>query len=167
MDKDASEFLRNKHNVDVDSEFLEKSIFAQKKFDIICAFQVMEHVDDPITFLKSIKNCSKKGTKIFIEVPNLYDPLLSVWNIPFYKKFYYHSAHLHYFTKDSLKKIASDVGFKESQIKINFIQDYNLLNHLHWLMNDEPQKECHVGLSEINIKGYKCLFRFMVKQRNN
>lgn len=42
----------------------------EEKFDfIICSF-VLEHVDDPISFLKKIKSLCHKDTLVFIAVPN-------------------------------------------------------------------------------------------------
>ena len=113
----------------------------------------MEHVEDPIAFLKTLKKVTRPGGEIFIEVPNLRDPLLSVWDVQSHKKFFYHSAHLHYFTENTLIKIAQKAGFNIANIEINFTQDYNLLNHLHWVMNDVPQENCLVGMSEVHLNG--------------
>jgi 2-polyprenyl-3-methyl-5-hydroxy-6-metoxy-1,4-benzoquinol methylase len=153
LDKACCVFMQKELGIDADSEFLGESIFAHKSYDIVCAFQVMEHVIDPVAFLRDLHHSTKNGGTIFVEVPNLQDPLLTVWNIEPYQKFYYHSAHLHYFTEDSLKKIAIDAGFKSEQIEIRFTQDYNILNHLNWIMNEAPQANCHVGLSEIGFGG--------------
>jgi len=139
--------------IDADFEYLSDSKFANKTYDLVCAFQVMEHVVNPVIFIKDLVRATKKGGTIFVEVPNLNDPLLSVWNIPSYQSFFYHSAHLHYFTDASLKKVAIDAGFISKNIQIEYIQDYNLLNHLNWLTNGLPQETCHSGLAEINFNG--------------
>ena len=116
----------------------------------------MEHVDSPLSFLHDMKSVSKCGGSIFVEVPNIADPLLSLWNVPYYHRFYYHSAHLHYFSENSLRILANQAGFSDSQISFHFTQDYNLLNHLSWIMNNSPQSDCHIGLSEISITGKDC-----------
>jgi 2-polyprenyl-3-methyl-5-hydroxy-6-metoxy-1,4-benzoquinol methylase len=153
LDKACCAFMQKELGIEAESEFLSASTFARNSYDIVCAFQVMEHVVDPVEFLQDLIRVTKKGGVIFIEVPNLHDPLLTVWNIEPYKKFFYHSAHLHYFTDESLKKVASDAGLVPDQIKVNFTQDYNVLNHLNWIMNKAPQGDCHVGLSSINLNG--------------
>lgn len=153
LDKACCAFLGSDLGIDADAEFLENSRFADQTYDVVCAFQVIEHVEQPVAFLKTLQRVTKKGGTIFIEAPNLRDPLLSVWDVPTYRKFFYHSAHLHYFTEASLTKVARDAGFRADQIEISFTQDYNVLNHLHWIMNDGPQSDCHVGLSEINLRG--------------
>ena len=153
LDKACCSFLGSEHGIDADSEFLENSRFAGSVYDIVCAFQVMEHVEHPVVFLKTLQGATKKGGTIYVEVPNLHDPLLSVWDVPTYRQFFYHSAHLHYFTEASLTKVAIEAGFVTDQIEISFSQDYNILNHLHWVMNNGPQVDCHVGLSSINFIG--------------
>jgi len=153
LEQACCEFLTNQLDIVADSEFLENSRFAGQLYDVVCAFQVMEHVEDPVQFLKSLHQATKKGGAIFVEVPNLRDSLLSVWGVPGYKEFFYHSAHLHYFTETSLVKVAADAGFRIDQLDITFTQDYNLLNHLHWIINNGPQADCHVGLSEISLCG--------------
>lgn len=153
LDKACCAFLGSELGIEAEAEFLEKSRFADQTYDVVCAFQVIEHVEQPAEFLKTLRQATKKEGTLFIEAPNLHDPLLSVWGVPTYQKFFYHSAHLHYFTEASLRKVAQDAGFRPDQIEISFTQDYNLLNHLHWIMNDGPQDDCHVGLSEISLRG--------------
>lgn len=153
LDKACCAFLSTELGIDADSEFLRESKFADRKYDVVCAFQVLEHVENPVVFLRELLQSAKKGATMFIEVPNLNDPLLSVWNVEAYQKFFYHSAHLHYFTEASLKKAALLAGFAAEQIAVSFTQDYNLLNHLNWITNNAPQATCNVGLSEVALVG--------------
>ncbi len=153
LDSACCEFLRQEHCIEAESDYLENTRFANEQYDVVCAFQVMEHVEDPVAFLQTLNKATRPGGAIFVEVPNLRDPLLSVWDVPTYRKFFYHSAHLHYFTEASLRQVAQRAGFAEKSMEIGFTQDYNLLNHLHWIMNDGPQANCLVGLSDICFTG--------------
>jgi 2-polyprenyl-3-methyl-5-hydroxy-6-metoxy-1,4-benzoquinol methylase len=153
LDTACCRFLSVELGIEADSEFLRDSRFADKRYDVVCAFQVLEHVEDPVMFLRDLKQSAEKGAMLFIEVPNLHDPLLSIWDVKAYQKFYFHSAHLHYFTEDSLRKTAQLAGFDSAQVEISFTQDYNLLNHLSWIMNNGPQATCNIGLSEIDLAG--------------
>lgn len=153
LDKACCAFLSNEIGVEADSEFLRESKLSDRTYDVICSFQVLEHVEDPVVFLRELRQSAKKGATMFIEVPNLNDPLMSVWSVEAYQKFFYHSAHLHYFTETSLIKTAMLAGFAAEQVAVKFTQDYNLLNHLNWITNNAPQATCHVGLSEVAVTG--------------
>lgn len=153
LDKACKVFLEQELQISADDEYLENSRFKNQRYDVVCAFQVMEHVENPAAFIRSLRAVTRPGGTIFIEVPNLHDPLLSVWDVPTYRTFYYHAAHLHYFSEASLRNVAHAAGFSADAVEISFSQDYNLLNHLHWVMNDGPQSDCHVGLSEIGLTG--------------
>jgi len=153
LDEGCYDFLINEQKIAADCNYLEESKFSENLYDVVCAFQVMEHVESPRAFLQSLKKVCNKGGKIFVEVPNLNDPLISLWDIDEYKKFFYHDAHLHYFNESSLLKVLSEIGFGESSLKFHYTQDYNLLNHLNWIMNHAPQKDCFWGLNRITLPG--------------
>ena len=137
--------------IDTDSNFLRESKFAGDRFDIVCSFQTMEHVADPVAFLEDVRSVMAPGGVAFIEVPNLHEPLLDVWNIPEYVPFYFHSDHLWYFSAGTLKRLAVRAGFYSPEVR--FTQDYTLLSHLHWLMNKGPQDTCHPGLGPVGFDG--------------
>lgn len=144
FDKSAAEYASEKCNCKVYTEELPDLSLDKKSFDIICAFQVMEHVESPLNFLLHVKEYLKDNGIIYIEVPNLYDVLVSTYNLPNHKQFYYHSAHLYYFSKNSLRLLFEKAGFSGN---FYFTQDYNILNHFHWILNDKPQSSCMPGLS--------------------
>tara|TARA_B100001248_G_C27395274_1_gene465140 strand:+ start:2529 stop:3497 length:969 start_codon:yes stop_codon:yes gene_type:complete len=152
LDIDCVKFLNENFSIETDSEFFEDSKFSDDEFDIVCSFQVLEHTLNPIDFMKTIFKATKVGGRAFIELPNLKDPLLQLWDVPAYQSFYYHAEHLFYFTENSLKKVCEMAGFDPIKMKVHFSQDYNLLNHIHWIMNNAPQETNKIGLSEINLK---------------
>ena len=68
----------------------------KKKYDVVILISVLEHVKNPISFLKKISSFLKKNGKIIIEVPNVNDPLVSLYNLDYYKEKYYRKVHLNY-----------------------------------------------------------------------
>lgn len=50
-------------------------------FDLITVFQVLEHIDDPIKFLKTIHKYLKPEGSLVVEVPNIQDALISLYII--------------------------------------------------------------------------------------
>lgn len=143
-DLNSAKFASDKCACPVFTEEIEKTGLEKKSFDVICVFQTLEHVSNPRDFLLNIVRYLKPGGIIYLEVPNLKDALVHAYNLPHHHSFYFHSAHLWYFTEKSLKKITQKANLKG---KIYFSQDYNILNHMNWIINDFPQKSCIPGLS--------------------
>lgn len=143
-DLESAKFASDKCNCPVFTDEIKKTSLKKKSFDIICAFQTLEHLKNPHNFLTTIIQYLRPGGIIYLEVPNLKDALIYAYDLPYHYNFYFHSAHLWYFTDKSLKKICDKVNLKG---KIYFSQDYNFLNHMNWAINDFPQKSCIPGLS--------------------
>lgn len=104
--------------------------------DIIVCFHTVEHLPNPLETLNVMKSKIKRGGLILIEVPHANDFLLSPNVCNEFKNFTLWSQHLILHTRESLKKILSDVGLKN--IQIEGIQRYPLSNHLHWLIYGKP-----------------------------
>lgn len=145
FDQRSAEFAAKKCNCQVYTKPILETPLKEESFDVICVFQVLEHVKDPLEFLLQIKKYLKNDGVLHLEVPNLKDILVSTYNLPYHQQFYFHAAHLYYFTTKSLLVLLSKAGFAG---KIHFSQDYNIVNHFHWLLNDQPQKNCLPGLSK-------------------
>ena len=78
---------------------------SDKVFDVIWMSHVLEHLIEPVRFLKKIRNNLKKSGIFFIEVPNCeYEPMLqsSIEKNP----------HLYHFTKKALTKMVERTGYK-------------------------------------------------------
>jgi 2-polyprenyl-3-methyl-5-hydroxy-6-metoxy-1,4-benzoquinol methylase len=61
----------NEKNIQVHEMFIEDFVSEEfELFDVVCSFQVLEHVENPYSFIKSKIKCVKKGGKIIIAVPN-------------------------------------------------------------------------------------------------
>ena len=130
-------------------------------FDIICLFQTLEHVYNPYEYLLQVLKSLKPNGIIYIEVPNLYDSLVSTYNIPAHYKFFFHQAHLWYFSEKSLLFLTHKLGIKG---KTKFIQDYNVLNHLAWV-NTGNLQDYVAGRAKPNVplRKYKEINTFFIK----
>ncbi|HYL66109.1 MAG TPA: class I SAM-dependent methyltransferase [Nitrosopumilaceae archaeon] len=103
-------------------------------FDTIVMFHVLEHIADPISFLKNVKKLLKPKGKLIVEVPN-YDDFQLELNKS-YREFYWQRAHLHYFTPKNLRCVFSFAGFKA---KISGVQRYSIENMISWKLTNKPQ----------------------------
>ncbi len=106
-----------------------------RTFDKIFLFHVLEHIADPIHFLKELKPLLKKGGKLYIEIPNVDDIMVKTFRCDAYKDFYYKKAHLYNFNETGLKYIFEQCGFVYD---IRYIQRYDISNHFNWLANKTP-----------------------------
>lgn len=103
--------------------------------DLIFMFHVLEHIDDPINFLKEVKKKLSQNGKLIIEVPNIDDILVSVYKINHHLDFYWEIAHNYYFSKTSLGKVLGNAGYR---YEIFPLQRYDISNHMNWMLTGKP-----------------------------
>lgn len=146
-------------NGTIDRSFISKN---KNFYDFVTLFHVLEHVHDPVNFLKLIYRLLAPGGKLLIEVPNVNDELVK--KIEPYQKFYWQRAHLSYFDKPRL-----ELAFRRANFKIFTIlglQRYGLRNLLHWLDTGKPQlKNPDYYLTEPAIAYFENEYGLM-KERN-
>jgi 2-polyprenyl-3-methyl-5-hydroxy-6-metoxy-1,4-benzoquinol methylase len=110
----------------------------KNKVDIAVSFSVLEHVDDPLLFLKQIYMLLLPNGKLILSTPNSDDVLLQA--LPDgYSQFFYRKTHLWYFNSSSLSKLLEFAGFKE--IKIIPYHRFGIANFLAWLKDKAPKGE--------------------------
>lgn len=153
-DGGAVEFAQTKTGCKTYGNGLENADLEKNSFDIVCAFQTLEHVADPESFMKMVGEYLKPDGLVVIEVPNLYDPLMALYANPSYTTFYYHSEHLYYFTEKSLSNVMRRSGYSG---EVHYVQDYNFTNHMNWVYCNAPQPNGRVGLGQAGLSLAKTL----------
>lgn len=78
-------------------------------FDIVTAFLVIEHVDDPVQFLEEMKRVLIPGGHIVASTPNADNPIV---NFSKGRKFFYRTQHPWYFNAKALLSAAVRAGLK-------------------------------------------------------
>lgn len=139
--KDAS-FVRKTLKIPVYTSPLGENPIKAPSFDLITAFQVLEHIDKPVEFLRTIGKYLKKNGRIIIEVPNVNDWLISVFDTPSYRDFYYREVHLFYYTPQTLLKMMKKAGFEGKVISSGL--NSNFINQLNWILSGKPQENAHM-----------------------
>ena len=130
-------------NLGLDVEMKNINDIAEEKFDVICTFQVMEHVAKPVDFLSQIYKRLKDNGLLIIEVPNIDDPLISLYDVTPYKDFYFMKPHLFYYSETSIASLLKKIGFNSVQFRS--FQHYGLMNHLCWSLTGETSTATKVG----------------------
>ncbi|MFA5022541.1 MAG: class I SAM-dependent methyltransferase [Patescibacteria group bacterium] len=149
FNKDDAEFVNKELGIKVYSQPIAETDLPQQHFDLITAFQVLEHVQDPINFLVDLKKYLKPDGYICLEVPNVCDALLYLYQIEPYAAFWFREPHLFNFSPKTLGLVLEKAGFKG---KMQTVQRYNFVNHLNWVLTGQPQKSADVGMGQSNLK---------------
>ncbi|MEK7432418.1 MAG: methyltransferase domain-containing protein [Cyanobacteriota bacterium] len=68
-DQDCINFTQNKIKIDIVNASILDLPFNDNEFDLVCAFDVIEHVEDDIKAIKELNRVCKNNSLIFITVP--------------------------------------------------------------------------------------------------
>ena len=78
-----------------------------EKFDVVTSFEVLEHVPDPISMLKSIRSILKPDGIFVFSVPNLDDPYCLRQTLPVNIP----PIHINFFRRQSMRVALEKAGF--------------------------------------------------------
>ena len=103
--------------------------------DLIVSIQVIEHVADPVGFLRGMGPLLKRDGTLLITTPNR-DDILGILTPEKFLEFFYRSAHRWYFDASSLADCAKRAGYRVA--KMTSLQKYGMSNMLQWLRDGRP-----------------------------
>lgn len=106
-------------------------------YDVIVMHALLEHVPHVSEFLQHLKRLCHDKTQLFIELPNVRDPLSYYFGIDAYRKFFYREYHLYYFSEISLKKLLAKHGFNAD---IRPVLAASITNHFNWMYRNCGQE---------------------------
>ena len=149
LDPVYSKFAREQYDLEVYDAPIEQIKSPIHSFDIIFMFQVFEHINRPLEMLSNCKKFLKPNGVIYLEIPNVNDALLSIYNLSTYSDFYFRAPHPYYYSEKTIKEMLRKGGFLG---ETKTAQDYSLFNHLYWLQNKKPQTIRTQGHTELAWK---------------
>ncbi len=105
-------------------------------FDLILAYYVLEHLRNPVAYLGRLHSLLRPGGLLAIEVPNVDDALVSLYQLESFDRFYWQKAHYFYYSHRTLQSLLARARFDS----ITMIPEhrYDFSNHIHWLTKGEP-----------------------------
>lgn len=111
--------------LDVRGELIEDHArIAANQYDMVCSFQVLEHIADIQSFIQGKIDCLKVGGKLIVAVPNndsfIEDAIWNVLNMP--------PHHMGLWREESLRKLADHFPMKLLEIDYEPLQS----RHFHW-----------------------------------
>ena len=117
-----------------------------RKFDFIISIATLDHLNNPLETLVTMRDLLAPDGKIYIEVPNRNEGLnhyIPSPNREMFNKFFWHRAHLFYFTKATITALFKKAGLN---VSISCRHDYTLKNFLNWYFLGKPQSGLVTGM---------------------
>lgn len=108
---------------------------ADVRFDLIIHYYVFEHIRHPVDFIRQYVALLKPNGRMLFEVPCANDPLIELYRIPAFDRFYWSVAHHWYFNPDSLARVLEQVP---CAFELRAEQRYDISNHMVWLQDGKP-----------------------------
>lgn len=104
--------------------------------DVVSLYHVLEHLENPLEYLKDIREMLSDDGRIIIEVPNADDALLSLYESDKFADFTYWESHLYLYDNRTFSSLIKKAGLKIQFL--NQIQRYPLSNTMYWLAKGKP-----------------------------
>jgi 2-polyprenyl-3-methyl-5-hydroxy-6-metoxy-1,4-benzoquinol methylase len=106
-------------------------------YDLVTIWHVLEHVPNPVDFLRLACKLVKPSTGIVcVEVPNAADELMAL--SPAFRDRNYMIEHISYFNRFSLETVARKAD-SSAKIEVYGYQRYGIFNYFHWIYFNKPQ----------------------------
>jgi 2-polyprenyl-3-methyl-5-hydroxy-6-metoxy-1,4-benzoquinol methylase len=107
-----------------EADLINLSKTKSQQYSAITLFQVIEHIKNPLEYLKATKKLLKKNGILLITTPNNRSPLRhlfgsrwSVYNTP---------SHYFFYSKKSLERLLKAAGFSSFRVKIDHFRFFSL-----------------------------------------
>jgi SAM-dependent methyltransferase len=104
-------------------------------FDLVIHYYVLEHIGDPVEFIKQYMELLNDRGKMVFEVPCATDPLVELYKVPAFDSFFWSVAHHWYFNRESLTRVLDRTGYA---FELFPEQRYDISNHMTWMIEGKP-----------------------------
>jgi 2-polyprenyl-3-methyl-5-hydroxy-6-metoxy-1,4-benzoquinol methylase len=131
---------------------------AERPFDVVLAYYVVEHLRDPLGQLARLHELLSPGGLLAVEVPNVDDALVRLYQVEAFDRFYWQRAHYFNYSHRTLADVLRRAGF--ASVETIPEQRYDISNHLHWLARGEPGgkgRYVHIFDEQANREYQRCL----------
>lgn len=106
------------------------------RVEVITSFDVIEHVGNPLEFLKDIYDLLAPNGKAIIGTPTG-TPIMRELLGNVYEEFLFSTQHIWILSRESMELLAEKAGFHK--FRVEYKQRYGLGNCISWLINKKPR----------------------------
>ena len=135
----------------------------ENTFDIITSWHVLEHVYEPILWIKNIMQMLNDQGVALLEFPNEDDELLQ--NAPEYSNLIHFEDHVNYFNKETVSKLLNDCDISDSNFTISGVQRYGFYNYIDWVRYGTKDKVNGDDYRNINSAPRSKYEKFWIQER--
>ncbi len=107
----------------------------KKNIDIVFSSYVVEHTENPKSYLEDIRELLCDDGLLILSTPNRNDILMNLMP-DYYKSFFYRVVHRWYFDMSSLIMCAVNAGYEV--VGEYYVHRYGLANTMQWLRDRKP-----------------------------
>ena len=119
-------------NLNVRYGRLEEMDLHPSSFDVIALFHVIEHVQDPVDFLRRLNALTREGGLIFIATPNVDSVTDRLFG--FQHPNYHQEDHLLFFSTETLRQVLQKASFEPLVIESREHPHHPFTSVLNWML---------------------------------
>lgn len=141
----AADFAREKFGVEAVVDLYEKARLPRAQFNLIHSSLVMEHLREPVHFVRWAYDHLEEEGLFVAEVPhefNRYQDFL-VSKKGYEPWFVAYPDHINYFTQSSLQSLVEDQGFEQVKVFCSFPMEQFVLQGLDYLSEPDAGLRAH------------------------
>jgi SAM-dependent methyltransferase len=113
VSRTGARYGRKRWGLHILSQPWEKASFQKGEFDVVTAFYVIEHLPNPLAFLREVNRIVRPGGMILLRYPHT-TPIKDILSLMRIKNHLYHLPfHLCDFTPQTIRRALENVGFAE------------------------------------------------------
>ena len=109
----GGEYARNTRALDIKSLPLEENKFPDKCFDVVLASHLIEHLNNPFSFLTEVRRILKENGFVFITTPNIRGFQARIFAERWRSAIF---DHLYLFSRRTLNSMLEKTGFKTEKV---------------------------------------------------
>lgn len=152
----AADYATHHLGIDVRCGMLEEAGFPASSFDVLTAWDVVEHVPDPVEFLRTCHDLLRPGGLMVLTTPDV-GSLVAKLTGPRWMGFKLAEEHLYYFSRQTLAVALRNAGFKPNlarpvgkDISLEFFAQ-RLQMYAPWLARPMGRAVWTVGLDRASV----------------